>query len=44
LALKLEAETQKAIEKNAELLKNISIERIRDEFSKIIMSDNQWKV
>jgi tRNA nucleotidyltransferase (CCA-adding enzyme) len=33
-------ETMEAIIENAPLLKNISFERIRDEFTKIIMSDN----
>ena len=33
-------ETMQAISENAELIKNISFERIRDEFTKIIMSDN----
>ena len=33
-------ETMESIVKNAELIKNISFERIRDEFNKIIMSDN----
>ncbi|MSR87900.1 MAG: HD domain-containing protein [Candidatus Zambryskibacteria bacterium] len=36
----IEHETQKAIQNNASLLENISKERIRDEFTKIIMSDN----
>lgn len=40
LSFVIEEETQKAIEKNAKLLKNIAKERIRDEFVKIIMSDN----
>ena len=35
----IEHETQEAIMKNAELLEHISKERIRDEFTKIIMSD-----
>ncbi|MDP2642076.1 MAG: HD domain-containing protein [bacterium] len=35
----IEHETQTAIAENAELLANISRERIRDEFSKIVMSD-----
>jgi len=33
-------ETMQAITENADLIKNISFERIRDEFNKIIMSDN----
>ncbi|KKW01307.1 MAG: Polynucleotide adenylyltransferase/metal dependent phosphohydrolase [Parcubacteria group bacterium GW2011_GWA1_49_11] len=35
----IEHETQKAITKHAELLEHISRERVRDEFTKIIMSD-----
>lgn len=35
----IENNTLKAIIQNAELLKNISIERIRDEFTKFILSD-----
>jgi len=38
LNFKIEEKTEKSIEKNHELLKNISKERIRDEFVKIIMS------
>lgn len=33
-------ETMESIARNAELIKNISNERIRDEFTKIILSDN----
>ena len=40
LGFVIEAETYKAIEKHKDLLKNIAKERIRDEFVKIIMSDN----
>lgn len=36
----IEEETRKAIEKNAERIKNISGERIRDEFLKILESDH----
>lgn len=36
----IEKETLSAIEKNKDLLKFISAERLRDEFSKIILSDN----
>jgi len=36
----IEPETFSAIEKNADLITKISIERIRDEFSKIVMSDH----
>lgn len=39
LSFEIESNTEKAIYENAHLLKNISMERIRDEFSKIIMSD-----
>jgi len=38
LGFTINDETEKSIEKNAELIKNISTERIRDEFIKIIMS------
>ncbi len=40
LGFSIEPKTQKAIEKNAHLLEKISKERIKDEFSKIIMSKN----
>ncbi len=40
LGFEIEAATEKAIMENAHLLKNISRERIRDEFTKIIMSDS----
>ncbi len=40
LEFKIEEETKKAIKKNADLLKKISNERIRDEFLKIVMNDN----
>ena len=39
LGFRISIETEKAIEKQAKNLKNISQERIRDEFSKILMSD-----
>ncbi len=39
----LEKETEKAIVENAHLLKNISQERIRDEFSRILLSDEPMK-
>lgn len=39
LAFSIEKTTQYAIEKNTILLKKISIERIRDEFIRILMSD-----
>src|SRR5690606_20855901 len=38
LGFTISHETGEAIHKNAELLKNISFERIRDEFEKIILS------
>lgn len=38
LGFETEKNTEKSIFENAELLKNISLERIRDEFTKIIMS------
>ncbi len=40
LGFEIEAKTEKAIFENSNLLKNISMERIRDEFTKIIMSDS----
>ncbi|MDO8554975.1 MAG: HD domain-containing protein [bacterium] len=40
LKFSIDKETQKAISEKAHLLRMISKERIRDEFSKIIMSDN----
>lgn len=43
LSFELEPGTEKAILDNAHLLKNMSIERIRDEFTKIIMSDSPMK-
>lgn len=36
----IDFETQNSMLKNADLIKNISVERIRDELTKIIMSDN----
>ena len=39
LGFKIEENTAEAIKKNAGLLKNISRERIKDEFSKILLSD-----
>ncbi len=38
LGFEISPETEKAISENAHLLQNISLERIRDEFTKIIMS------
>lgn len=43
LGFEIDTKTEKAILENAGLLKNISKERIRDEFSKIIMSENPMK-
>jgi poly(A) polymerase/tRNA nucleotidyltransferase (CCA-adding enzyme) len=40
IGFEIEAGTEKAIYENANLLENISKERIRDEFTKIIMSKN----
>lgn len=40
LGFAIESETYKAIEKQKDLLKSIAKERIRDEFVKLIMSDN----
>lgn len=40
LGFALEHETQEAIGRNAELLSHISKERVRDEFTKIVMSDS----
>ncbi len=40
LSFKIEEKTEKSIKNDAFLLKKISFERIRDEFVKIIMSDN----
>ncbi len=38
LSFEIEPKTEKAIFENSHLLKNISLERIRDEFTKIVMS------
>ncbi|MCX6718863.1 MAG: HD domain-containing protein [Candidatus Taylorbacteria bacterium] len=43
LAFTVEKDTLSAIKNNNQLLKNISKERIRDEFTKIIMSNNPKK-
>ncbi len=40
LQFKIEKETEKAIQKTANTLEKIAIERIKDEFVKIIMSEN----
>lgn len=44
LNFEIEEETYSSIKKNAHLIKNISIERIRDELLKLILSDNPLKV
>ncbi len=43
LDFKIEEKTFESIEKNAELIKNISWERIRDELFKILESDNYYE-
>ncbi len=43
LEFEIEEKTEKAILENANLLENISKERIRDEFTKIVMSKNPMK-
>ncbi len=43
LGFKIERETQESIKKNSKLLSHIAHERIRDEFIKIIMSDEPSK-
>jgi len=43
LDFQIEEKTSKALEKNSYLLKQIAKERIRDEFEKIIMSENAAK-
>ncbi len=40
LGFEIEKSTRKSIQKNKNLLKNISKERIRDEFSKILLGEN----
>jgi tRNA nucleotidyltransferase (CCA-adding enzyme) len=40
LNFKIEEKTSEAIKKNSKLIKNISAERTRDEFARIILSDN----
>ena len=39
LDFEINSETERAMSENSHLLKNISLERMRDEFTKIIMSD-----
>lgn len=43
LDFEIDGETEKAVLENSSLLKNISKERIRDEFTKIIMSEKPMK-
>lgn len=43
LEFEIHPDTERAIVENSSLLKNISKERIRDEFTKIIMSENPMK-
>lgn len=40
LGFKIEEKTFEAIKKNVDLIKHVALERIKDEFSKIIVSDN----
>jgi tRNA nucleotidyltransferase (CCA-adding enzyme) len=40
LGFDIEPETKKAIKDNVHLLEHVSVERIRDEFNKIVQSDN----
>ncbi|WP_052356488.1 CCA tRNA nucleotidyltransferase [[Clostridium] dakarense] len=44
LGFEIEEDTLKSIYKNANIIKNISIERITDEFNKIILSKNSKKI
>lgn len=44
LGFKIENKTLDSIYKNAEIIKNISKERITDEFTKILLSDNPIKI
>ncbi len=43
LSFEIHPETEKAMLESSSLLKNISKERIRDEFTRIVMSDNPMK-
>ena len=43
LGFEIEEKTKKAIKKDAKMLEKIAKERIRDEFTRIIMSDNPMK-
>lgn len=40
----IEENTMKAVKENAQLIKNISVERIREEFFKLIMSDHNERL
>lgn len=44
LGFEIEEKTKQAIEENAHLIKNISMERIRDELLKLLLSDNPLKI
>ncbi len=44
LNFKIEENTYNSILKNSELIKNISVERIRDEFTKLLLSPNPEKI
>lgn len=44
LGFNIDKSTQNAILKKKELLRNISAERITDEFTKLVLSDNYYKV
>ncbi len=44
LNFEIEEETFNSIKKNSELIKNISVERIREEFTKLLLSQNPEKI
>lgn len=44
LNFEIESETYNAIIKKADLIKNISIERVRDEFTKLLLTDNPHRI
>lgn len=44
LGFEIEKNTRAAIDENAHLIKNISMERVRDELLKLLLSDNPLKV
>ncbi|MCL2462862.1 MAG: CCA tRNA nucleotidyltransferase, partial [Defluviitaleaceae bacterium] len=44
LGFEIERNTYEAISRNAALLRNISVERVRDEFTKLLASDNPEKL